>query len=149
MIHRKSSPYLACVTSGLFCERGKSCKNVHTSCFSSFYQLHPSSARLAIKTASYAGYPLTDSLLIVAFVRTHPNLGIPIVQSHTFSRYRGRMPSWFYQGHLGWETGLLLTQLNFRKWQMQIGDQWSPLVLSLLYFITYLRSLQTLDMIQE
>ena len=149
MIHRKSSPYLACVASGLFHERGKSFKNVHTSSSSSFSQPHPSSACLIIKTASYASYPLTDSLLIVAFFRTLPNLGVPIVQSHTFSRYRGRLPHWFYQGHLGWETGLLSTRLNFHKWQRRICNQWSPLVLSLLYFITYLLSLQTLDMIQE
>ena len=39
----------------------------------------------------------TESLLvcyvyIIAFVRTHPNLGVPVVQSHKFSRYRRRLP---------------------------------------------------------
>lgn len=135
MIHRKSSRYLACVASGLFHEGGEKLqKPVNLLLLSSFSQLHPSSAYLTIKTASSAGYPLTDSLLIVAFVRMHPNLGVPIVQSHTFSRYSGRLPHWFFQGYLGWEPGLLLTQLNFRKWYLQIRNQWSPLVLSLLYF---------------
>ena len=27
---------------------------------------------------------------LIAFVRTHPNLGVPVVHSHTFSRYHGR-----------------------------------------------------------
>ena len=30
--------------------------------------------------------------LLVAFVRTHPNLGVPVVQSHKFSRYCGWLP---------------------------------------------------------
>ena len=29
---------------------------------------------------------------LIAFVRTHPNLGVPVVQSHKFSRYHGRLP---------------------------------------------------------
>ena len=53
---------------------------------------------------------------LFAFVRTHPNLGVPVVQSRRLSRYRERLPisrpPWFYQGHLGLETGLLLTRLT-------------------------------------
>ena len=29
---------------------------------------------------------------LIAFVRTHPNLGLPVVQSQKFSRYHGRLP---------------------------------------------------------
>ena len=69
---------------------------------------------------------------IIAFVRTHPNLGVPMVQSDKFSRYRGRLPinrlHWFYQGHLSRETGLLLTQCRFRKWRTRIRNKWLPLV---------------------
>ena len=39
--------------------------------------------------------------------------------SHKFSRYRGQLPisrpHWFYQGHLGQETGLLSTRLKVTK----------------------------------
>ena len=64
--------------------------------------------------------------------QTHPNLGVPVVQSHKFWRYRGWLlisfPHWFYQGHLSQETGLLSTQFRFRKWQVWIRNQWLPLV---------------------
>ena len=31
-------------------------------------------------------------LPIIAFVRTYLNLGVPVVQSHKFSKLRGRLP---------------------------------------------------------
>ena len=75
--------------------------------------------------------------LLVAFVRTHPNLGVPVVQSHKFSRYSGRLPinrpHWFYQGHLGLETGLLSTRFLFCYWQTRIRNQWSSLVKRIRY----------------
>ena len=48
----------------------------------------------------------TESLVcyvyIIAFVWTHPNLGVPVVQSHEFSRYRGdcrlAVPTGFIRG---------------------------------------------------
>ena len=74
---------------------------------------------------------------IIAFVRTHPNLGVPVVQSHKFSKYQGRLPisrpHRFYQGHLGRETGLLSTRFPFRKWRTRIRNQWLPLVLTLFW----------------
>ena len=30
--------------------------------------------------------------LVIPFVKTHPKLCVPVVQSHKFSRYRGRLP---------------------------------------------------------
>ena len=69
---------------------------------------------------------------IIAFVRMHSNLGIPVVQSHTFSRYHGRLPigcpHWFYQGHLSREIGLHLTRFRLLKWRMWILNQWLLLV---------------------
>ena len=42
------------------------------------------------------------SAYIIAFVWTHPNLGVPVVQSHEFSRYRGdcrlAVPTGFIRG---------------------------------------------------
>ena len=71
-------------------------------------------------------------LPIIAFVRTHPNLGVPLVQSHKFSKHRGRLPIgrpyWFYQEHPGRQTGLLSTRFRFRKWRTRIRNQWLPLV---------------------
>ena len=69
---------------------------------------------------------------IIAFVRTHPTLGVPVVQSHTFSRYHGRLPIsrpyGFCQGHLGRETGLLPSRFRFRKRRTRIRSQWFPIV---------------------
>ena len=43
---------------------------------------------------------------LIAFVRTHPKLGCPVVQNNKFSRYLGRLPisgpHWFYRGHFGY-----------------------------------------------
>ena len=81
---------------------------------------------------SVPGLTITICNKIIAFVRTHPNLGVPVVQSHKFSKNRGRPPisrtHWFYQGHLGRETGLLSTRYRFRKWRTRIRNQWLPLV---------------------
>ena len=71
-------------------------------------------------------------LSLIAFVRTRPHLGVPVVQGQKVSRYRERLPInrpyLFYQGHLGRETGLLSTQFRFRKWRTRIRNQWLPLV---------------------
>ena len=69
-------------------------------------------------------YFIVIFIMFIPFVRTLPNLGVLVVQSHKFSRCRGRLPisrpHWFYQGHLGRETGLLPTRFRFRKWQTWI-----------------------------
>ena len=43
---------------------------------------------------------------LIAFVRKHPKLSYPVVQSNKFSRHRGRLPisgpHWFYRGHFGY-----------------------------------------------
>ena len=53
---------------------------------------------------------------LIAFVRTHPNLGCPVVQSYKFSRYQGGLPisrrCRFYQRNLGRETGVLSTRVT-------------------------------------
>ena len=51
-------------------------------------------------------------------VSTHLGLGVPVVQNHKFLRYHRRLLIsrpyiyWFYQGHLGRETGLLSTRVT-------------------------------------
>ena len=61
---------------------------------------------------------------LIAFVRTHPNLGVPVAQSHKFSRFLGRLPIsrlyLFYQGQFGQETGLLSTRFRFHEWRTPI-----------------------------
>ena len=51
-------------------------------------------------------------------------ISVPLVQSDTFSGCCGQLPIgqpyWFYQGHLGQETGLPLTRFSFRKWWTRI-----------------------------
>ena len=64
----------------------------------------------------------------IAFVRTFPNLGVTVVQSHRFSRYRGRLPiscpHWFYQGHMGRWLDSFRLEFRLRKWWTRIRNQW-------------------------